>query len=419
MSDLIKNVNDAELTAILTQSEVPVLLDLWAPWCGPCLAMAPLLEKVAENTAGKLSVVKLDIEQYPEVSARLRVRSIPTLLLLEAGKETSRKVGVESLSDLNQWLRSQGVETESADEVITPVGSMWLSFYQDEELFGFMTRRLLDKAAAGQVAPTHVFPRAKDQSTALYTMAGTESPEIFERLTGMPPVIALWADFLDYTSVQDAENLVAALSIGKDYSAVPLRLIAYWLNSAEIDWASLLSDKVKNLRLQWLALVAPMLEGGESSRARWVALEAEANRILAEVVDGSEFEKHLTYILAQLSPPLNATDTDVWNTLFYSLHECLSDVLKVRSGWTPEERGYAEIRWQWLEPRIPADTEEDAFEQVIDQLRGEWQQQSPAYQVFSDKEEQFNANFPSLMRTEIAALKQQFLSLMKATPVIE
>lgn len=419
MSDLIKNVNDAELTAILTQSEVPVLLDLWAPWCGPCLAMAPLLEKVAENTAGKLSVVKLDIEQYPEVSARLRVRSIPTLLLLEAGKETSRKVGVESLSDLNQWLRSQGVETESADEVITPAGSMWLSFYQDEELFGFMTRRLLDKAAAGQVAPTHVFPRAEDQSTAFYTMAGTESPEIFERLTGIPPVIALWADFLDYTSVQDAENLVAALSIGKDYSAVPLKLIAYWLNSTEIDWASLLSDKVNNLRLQWLALVAPMLEGGESSRARWVALEAEANRILAEVVDGSEFEKHLTYILAQLSPPLNATDTDVWNTLFYSLHECLSDVLKVRSGWTPEERGYAEIRWQWLEPRIPADTEEDAFEQVIDQLRGEWQQQSPAYQVFSDKEEQFNANFPSLMRTEIAALKQQFLSLMKATPVIE
>lgn len=419
MSDLIKNVNDAELTEILSQSETPVLLDLWAPWCGPCLAMAPLLEKVAENTAGKLAVIKLDIEQYPEVSARLRVRSIPTLLLLQSGKETSRKVGVESLSDLNQWLRSQGVETESEDEVITPAGSMWLSFYQDEVLFDFMTRRLLDKAAAGEVAATHVFPRAEGQSTALYTLAGTESPEIFERLTGMPPVIALWADFLDYTSSEDAEQLVAALATGKDYSAVPLKLIAYWLNQRDIDWASLVSDKVNHLRQQWLALVAPMLEGGASSRARWVALEAEANRILAEVAEGSEFEKHLTHILAQLSPPLNATDTDVWNTLFYSLHECLSDVLKIRSGWSTEERGYAEARWQWLEPRIPADTDEDAFEQVIDQLRREWQQQSVAYDAFSHKEEVFNSTFPSLMRSEIKALKQQFLILMQETPVIE
>ncbi len=108
MSDLIINLTDSTLDDALNHAELPVLLDLWAPWCGPCLAIAPLLEKVAAATEGQLTVAKLDVQEFEHLLPRFRVRGIPTLLLFRNGSEVARKVGVESLSDLNGWLRSQG-----------------------------------------------------------------------------------------------------------------------------------------------------------------------------------------------------------------------------------------------------------------------------------------------------------------------
>ena len=85
---------------------VPVLVDLWAPWCGPCRMVAPILEQLAASRAGRLKVVKVNVDELPAVSARFGVQSIPTLLLLEHGREVARQVGAVPAARLEHWLDS-------------------------------------------------------------------------------------------------------------------------------------------------------------------------------------------------------------------------------------------------------------------------------------------------------------------------
>ncbi len=86
---------DAELA-----SPLPVLVDFWASWCRPCLVMAPALEGLAEDLAGRLKVVKLNVEQNPATQARFRIHGFPTLLLFRDGKEIERIVGARSKAEL-------------------------------------------------------------------------------------------------------------------------------------------------------------------------------------------------------------------------------------------------------------------------------------------------------------------------------
>jgi thioredoxin 2 len=93
---------DAELSA-----SVPVLVDFWAPWCGPCKWVEPALEELAQTHAGKVKVVKLDIDQAPEIAGRYGVQSIPALLLLRDGEEVDRLVGAPPKAQLQTWLEGQ------------------------------------------------------------------------------------------------------------------------------------------------------------------------------------------------------------------------------------------------------------------------------------------------------------------------
>lgn len=85
-------------------SSVPVLVDLWAPWCGPCRMVAPVLEQLATERAGRIKVVKVNVDDSPEVSARYQVRGIPTLLLLHGGRLVATQVGAVPAPALRQWL---------------------------------------------------------------------------------------------------------------------------------------------------------------------------------------------------------------------------------------------------------------------------------------------------------------------------
>jgi thioredoxin 2 len=87
-------ISGDDLDETLRESAVPVLVDLYADWCGRCRAMAPVLDTFAANRAGELPVLKLDTDQYPGVAARLGIRGIPTLIVFEGGREVARHVGM-------------------------------------------------------------------------------------------------------------------------------------------------------------------------------------------------------------------------------------------------------------------------------------------------------------------------------------
>ena len=97
-------VTDSNFNTVVEKSHLPVLLDLWAAWCGPCRMIAPTIKILASELAGKVLVGKLDVDANPRTAARFGVQSIPTLLILKDGKEVDRIVGVQSREAIQRRL---------------------------------------------------------------------------------------------------------------------------------------------------------------------------------------------------------------------------------------------------------------------------------------------------------------------------
>jgi thioredoxin 2 len=98
-------VSDATFDRVITDTTVPVLVDFYADWCGPCKIMAPLLDDVANRRAGQMLVLKLDTDQNPATGQRFGIRGIPTLIAFRGGKEVSRRVGAVPAAELENFLK--------------------------------------------------------------------------------------------------------------------------------------------------------------------------------------------------------------------------------------------------------------------------------------------------------------------------
>ena len=104
MSDTISHVGDADFASQVLGSDVPVLVDFWAEWCGPCKAIAPLLDDVAKAYAGKVKVVKVNIDDNPQTPRQYAVRGIPTLMLFKGGKVAGTQVGLVGKPQLTAFI---------------------------------------------------------------------------------------------------------------------------------------------------------------------------------------------------------------------------------------------------------------------------------------------------------------------------
>src|SRR4051795_4783348 len=101
----VADAGDDDFAAVVEQSSLPVIVDLWAPWCGPCRMISPALERLAQSHTGALKVVKVNVDEEPQLGARYGVQGIPLLVLVRDGRELDRLVGAAPERQIEAWLR--------------------------------------------------------------------------------------------------------------------------------------------------------------------------------------------------------------------------------------------------------------------------------------------------------------------------
>lgn len=103
------NLDVGHFSTYIQKNSLPVLVDFWAPWCGPCRSMAPQFEQAARTLRGRVLFAKVNTEAEQSLGARFQIRSIPSMLLFQNGQETARVSGAMGAAEIQRWLGSQGV----------------------------------------------------------------------------------------------------------------------------------------------------------------------------------------------------------------------------------------------------------------------------------------------------------------------
>lgn len=114
MSEQVIHVTEQDFEQQVLESDLPVLVDYWAEWCGPCKMIGPLIDELADDYQGRLKVVKLNIDENRSISVQYSVRGIPTLMLFHDGKVQGTKVGALGKSQLKEFVESAGVLSSAA-----------------------------------------------------------------------------------------------------------------------------------------------------------------------------------------------------------------------------------------------------------------------------------------------------------------
>ncbi len=103
---MVTKITDSEFENEVTNAELPVLVDFWAQWCGPCRMIAPILDQLSQEMEGKLKIVKINIDDNPQTPSTLGVKSIPTMMIFQNGEVKSMKIGALPKDNIKDWINS-------------------------------------------------------------------------------------------------------------------------------------------------------------------------------------------------------------------------------------------------------------------------------------------------------------------------
>ncbi|MCL6327204.1 thioredoxin [Pectobacterium polaris] len=417
MSDAIITASDTSLDTLLNNSDKPILLDLWAPWCQPCKTLAPLLETIADNTPDNLTVAKLDVEQYPALMQRFGVRGIPTLLLFKDGKEISRQIGAKTLAQLRGWLETHQITMQSTVQPLADTRITWGAFYGDASLHAFLHQRLRQHAANDDIE--HVLsPYWEDNKGSVSAvLAHSADIRIFERITGLPAALGLLLENIPSITPTQVDALFAAITPGKAVDGVALQWLQRWLDDASNPWSNWLADgTVDGMRQQWLRMTAQLLAGETVAQSEWAALHQQAINWEENASSELGLEKNIATILANLSPPPAASDADSWRGIGITLCFSLSQILQINDGWTREERAIPDKRHQWFQEHEDATPSKQLTEEQITALREQWLQENSD---FAAKEDDFYQRYPQLLEEQKIPLQEMLWELLRSAPAFK
>lgn len=390
MSHSVITVSEDSLNEYLTGSDQTLLLDLWAPWCAPCRAMAPTLERLAEEAGEYLAVLKIDIDVFPAVRERFAVRGIPTLILLKAGDELARISGAQPLAKLREWLDESGAVLPANSPAAGRTAQAWGAFYGDAQLRDFLVTRLKQHADNGDIKVSRAPFWVDGQGTLCAALVHSESLRVFERLSGLPINLAPALDFVNACEEHQMASLFDGLRVDADVRQVPVRLLRHWLSDPLHDWTALLAEpELDTLRLRWIALCEQVLAGHAVDASVWATLR-DASLALRNHQQDPYRELHdmVAQLLANLSPLPDIDDVLVWSESFTLAARCSFHLLMSAVGWSDEERAIPGLRNRWFETH---ERELGGFSsEQLSAHRERWQAENAAFMV---KEQAFHAHY--------------------------
>ncbi|MBU9809661.1 thiol reductase thioredoxin [Rahnella sp. SL6] len=415
MSHKPEELTDDGFDSFLMNAQLPVLVDLWAPWCVPCHAMAPIIDKMSKNSDGKLLVAKIDVEKYPNIMNRYGVRGIPTLLLFREGAEAARQVGALSSGQLNIWLAEHQVDIASQVPMQQAKALDCASFYGDEGLHDFIAQRTIRHAEAGDITIGLDSFWLGGKGTTSAAMVHQPDSIAFERITGLPIALARLLDRCGYLSAEQVGTLFTALRAGKDYRLVPQRFMYWWLGSESAPWTDYLRDpQLVHLLSRWQVLCAAQLAGRETEPEGWSAIGEQAVSLLQGYQQPDrQLERIFAVLLRDLSPSPISTDSDKWSHIALNMNWAQFQQLEILSGWSDEDRATPDIRLDWFKDKERQSPAGKLTQEEITLLREEWLARNPE---FIAKENAFHHNLPQLALPVSARMQQTLNQLLAEAP---
>ncbi|WP_186019517.1 thioredoxin [Burkholderia gladioli] len=333
--NIVKQVTEASFEADVTRNRLPVLIDFWAEWCGPCKALAPTLEKVAWSFEGKIDIVKVNVDEHPPLRKRFGVRGIPTLVLMKGAHEAGRMVGPRSAMQLASYLDAHlGTVTQLSKPDVT-----LSAFGGDPQVKADRIARLRDYLTRMQ--PLRSLPMwPENVSSAFAFVVGSSDPDEWATALGIPTDVVELARVLssyrgtNFNVAVFVADWLESVPVGANLSALPRRLLNAVLAS------SLLSDTLGAdaallaIRDEVAALHAAEMDGSHQADARWAAVAQAAQEAAAGPTEGNRARAAAVLVAAASSL---ARNPDMLTSFVAALSRFVHACLQAECNWCAED----------------------------------------------------------------------------------